>query len=41
MLLGGMRNAHGYKNGKLPGLKDGFNWGAALPSIFNAAVGLN
>lgn len=41
MLLGGMRNKHGYKNGKLPGLKDGFSLSATLPSIFNAAIGLD
>ena len=41
MLLGGMRNKHGYKNGKLPGLKDGFSLSATLPSIFNTAIGLD
>lgn len=37
MLLGKMRNIHGYKNGKLPG----FNIGGILPSLFNAGVGLD
>lgn len=41
MTLGGMRNKHGYKNGKLPGFKDGFSLSATLPSIFNAAIGLD
>ena len=41
MTLGGMRNKHGYKNGKFPGFKDGFSLSATLPSVFNAAIGLD